>query len=762
MKGIYLLLFLFIIETHSENLSWKPLNLNVGEIIYQIEPLNEHDLIFKTNSGLYLVEDLNKVKRIDTLISDSAKITFITISPDNYLYAGTSNQGLFLFNQENFSWKNVTYNLDDLNIYNIAIGKNNEITVISYNAKNELSISKRQLQDTIWNKLNTNEKIKMDYLKYNDFGELFGSFYSYLYKFVKHDDTTYNWVAPKNIIEQIPPGNLRGFHFEKGKYYILGENSGINISLDSGKTFNNHFDGLAPFGGFNKITISTKGEIVISSKYYGVFFSNDGGMNFERTNEGLEKINVNTFSILNDGRVVLCIANKSLFYCEPPTGEPVKKIGWKQEDGYKTRHSSRYGVTFLKISNDGKSIFTVSANEFREWDEETGYLKRLHKFDLKKTLKIMVTDDDKYILAVYKSSKNMSEYDDTVNIRIEILDINNFELLKYTDYVLIKQTRTPNKLAIIRTHPRYFPENNTLYFNFTYSISSDGTGGTIYRYYGDLIKYEFLEDTTTMKILYSIPINDYIITEDKKIFLSYFQGSNVIYSDNDFATSKVIYNQEKDPSLKPGSFNKLDYFQETNTLICGTKEAMYSLNLDSNKLYELINFDKRFWGMEPFPYIFNKGRNKVIAGLNHGIFILKYPEMKVIDSTLLKSETMYNWIFALTPDSSGFVVGNYSGMIMYFRSNSVSNVEEYTNHRYSNSDNNVLIYPNPAKDFVFIDAQDISNIIISDLNGKIINPTINYSANQAIINTKHLNAGIYFINITLNKKVINKSFIKFE
>lgn len=72
---------------------------------------------------------------------------------------------------------------------------------------------------------------------------------------------------------------------------------------------------------------------------------------------------------------------------------------------------------------------------------------------------------------------------------------------------------------------------------------------------------------------------------------------------------------------------------------------------------------------------------------------------------------------------------------------------------------NVSIYPNPASDKIFIDAEDILTVKIYDQQGRIINESFYYNSGLDI---QSLNPGLYFLRaITKDGELINSKFLKY-
>ena len=74
---------------------------------------------------------------------------------------------------------------------------------------------------------------------------------------------------------------------------------------------------------------------------------------------------------------------------------------------------------------------------------------------------------------------------------------------------------------------------------------------------------------------------------------------------------------------------------------------------------------------------------------------------------------------------------------------------------------NTLNYPNPFSDFIEIslDNNDVSEVIISDISGKIV---FSRKFNEKLIkiNVDSLSTGSYILSLKNNNKVLNKQIIK--
>jgi hypothetical protein len=66
----------------------------------------------------------------------------------------------------------------------------------------------------------------------------------------------------------------------------------------------------------------------------------------------------------------------------------------------------------------------------------------------------------------------------------------------------------------------------------------------------------------------------------------------------------------------------------------------------------------------------------------------------------------------------------------------------------NNLDNNISVYPNPANDYVMVEASsDIRSIVITNYMGQVVSSIKAIELTQTRINTSDLSAGVYFIEV---------------
>jgi len=68
----------------------------------------------------------------------------------------------------------------------------------------------------------------------------------------------------------------------------------------------------------------------------------------------------------------------------------------------------------------------------------------------------------------------------------------------------------------------------------------------------------------------------------------------------------------------------------------------------------------------------------------------------------------------------------------------------------------VMIYPNPAQDFITIQTSNIVNAVkITDFSGKVL-----YKGTGTNLDIRNLSNGIYFVRVTTDKGTSNAKFVK--
>lgn len=119
-----------------------------------------------------------------------------------------------------------------------------------------------------------------------------------------------------------------------------------------------------------------------------------------------------------------------------------------------------------------------------------------------------------------------------------------------------------------------------------------------------------------------------------------------------------------------------------------------------------------------------------------------------------------------TPDGGCIITGQtyswniYLADIYLVKTNALGEATQISN--YSTQSDLISIYPIPTTDAIIIESKNsskIEKVSIYKLNGKILSTTF-LDNKYAKIPVKHLANGIYIIEITIDKTLISKKFIK--
>jgi len=122
----------------------------------------------------------------------------------------------------------------------------------------------------------------------------------------------------------------------------------------------------------------------------------------------------------------------------------------------------------------------------------------------------------------------------------------------------------------------------------------------------------------------------------------------------------------------------------------------------------------------------------------------------------------------LTPDMDLDALTDYTVSVFDFEndndvagvnSSSTFTTEELIGVKVNNK-NDFSVYPNPAESYLnIILNENVININITDINGKIVVQEINISENKQTIDISELMNGVYFVNINTDNETVTKKFV---
>lgn len=261
-------------------------------------------------------------------------------------------------------------------------------------------------------------------------------------------------------------------------------------------------------------------------------------------------------------------------------------------------------------------------------------------------------------------------------------------------------------------------------------------------------------------------------------YLNYFQNNSGVYTINQvhinasngnpinvgsYASPQLIdLNRDGKLDLVIGeNGGNLNYYENTGST------TNYSFTFVSNLLGG-VNVTKTaldIYGYSaPFFYDDNGVYNLYVGSLSG--YVYKYNN---IDNNLSGTFNLVDSMFLYEPNHAtvsgadinndgrvDLLVGDYAGGVKWYTNSTTSVTESNT------LQNTFYLYPNPAKDILFIKFNGSINkkheIVVTDLLGKEIFSVSNSLENQTI-NLINWNNGMYICRVTDEGKVINKKFI---
>ena len=753
-----MILIISTINLFSQNLSWEPVDLEIGKNITHIIPISGSKILFKSENGTFIVTDLTEIKRIDDLLPDSVEITCLAVNTTGDIYAGTNNSGVLTFTETDKSWRNISYNLEYLKIDAIAVSNDNEICIVSSIPKNDKTYTAILKQnEVIWNSFTSNNLSNIKFINYNDLGELFAFNGSILTK-VPNPYYNYAWERVDRHFE-LNSEQINDLKLFKNEYYITTKYNRIKYYSKATNAWISLYEGIEINNNFSSLLITEKAELILFSDSNGVFYSKNVESPFEKNNSGLSSYKVTSSSILKDGKILICTDSSDLFISAPPKGLPALPIRWTDKGKYLERKTSTEGINFIKFSNNGEKIFTISGSHLKIWETETGILLEQKVFLNDNIISASVSKDDKSILLMYltRSPQGSGNY----IVSTEIFDADDFTFIKKYEYIEKIYCQNGGDYNIIKSDAQYLYYKDILYINFTFIMRCDGTaqiGNTL----GKLTRVEFKNDSAFVKILYDKPIFEFLFTDDKNLvilensysYMYYFQSetsesiNKVLIGDEDFNNVQTIFssiNKNKE-NTNYNPVTHIDYLEKAKKIAGRAYNKIYLWNLENYSLSDSAIFPVKY-PQEPITYMFNYNFKKIIAALNTGIYIYSFPDMKVLDSTIFKYETGYNWRIAISPDSSSFAVGTYDGMLRLFKSDLLSDVNDDNNNEFIGQSNLSYLYPNPASDNINFENQSLfsGNIEVYSITGTKLTEQNCISGRTTEIDISGFSRGLYYI-----------------
>ncbi|WP_291285152.1 T9SS type A sorting domain-containing protein [Flavobacterium sp.] len=298
---------------------------------------------------------------------------------------------------------------------------------------------------------------------------------------------------------------------------------------------------------------------------------------------------------------------------------------------------------------------------------------------------------------------------------------------------------------------QYIKFNNKLYFitrHFLYE--TDGTLentkniGSVWNAQSDLVNYSSAIEVNNN--LYFI----FFSANKHKLSIWKFDPAN--------RTLNEIYTHTSQKYFSPSNFIKIDnslLFLSSNEIGAA---SLVSFDFATYKVSNLKQLSNTIEQTDAFIYLFDC--SKIFKINNNEYFISEIDKDKY---------SRKGWIFnrALNTIENISVLDNirdaivYNGDIYYAKGRKLWKYSNNLSTPLIESRSPLVFYPNPATDFVSIQAENnnqVENAQIFDLNGKLVSNKTDFTADK--IDVSKLNPGTYILRAKVNGTIISKKIIK--
>lgn len=745
MKQRLLIIIIVLINStlYSQNLKWEPVSIDVGANINTIHQDSLGRLIVLSESGLYLVKDLKETEKIDEYLPDSIEISCVAVNTKNQIFAGTMEDGVFQYIEDEKKWAYFSTVLDNPFIRNISINSSDSIAVGT--ADKYVYIYNPLDKSWTWIKTWKDNKL-FSTLKYNSNGELYAVWARYLYKLI-YDVTFHEY---KIDYVNVGENNINSINYYDNECFLSTSSGMIYYTNDSFKSWAILFDGIHDTSSISSVMITNIHELIITTFNDGIYYSNNNGNSFEQNNESLPVLNVRTGLILKDNRVLVSVEGYGLYISEPSQNNPIKPGGWIPKQNYSERRAYEGGIDFIKFSNDGKKIFTVSGTELKIWEAETGYLLKTHSFKNYNKYNIVVSEDDSTVIVSEQIYDHTGPY---FSILLTIYNIRNDSVVGRV-YSVKDFKNCYSEYKALNIAADYDYKNKELLTSCRFTETCDGSS-TIQLCHGNIQKVEFSDSLPIRTAINDLHIENFVSQSTNKIAVLY----NSFYSEYDYQANPMTESRQKcalfilDSGLN--ITDTLSLSEIHNGITQNSPVVSFTISKNGNFLAGITDSSKIIlWNLvtksridsvqmpfEPVDYKISKNEKYILTALNTKVLLLSINDLKKIDSVEFNTYDGYNWKIAISPDSRSFAVGSSDGIIRLVKFDEVVSVEE----SYSFNDNTIKIMPNPVTDKILIRCTDISEIQIQiyTSNGVLVQSV----KPSPCIDVGNLAPGLYFLRI---------------
>jgi hypothetical protein len=453
-----------------------------------------------------------------------------------------------------------------------------------------------------------------------------------------------------------------------------------------------------------------------------------------------------------------------------------KDSGWIKMPKYLELKAHNNFANLIKITNDGKKIYSISNNEFKVWDFETGNLLDQHKYSFTSQYAILsdLSADDSTVIVF--SDNRSTAYGSFYIITVEIFNVRDYSLIKKIDIF-----KTVEKDGLLGFYLKscssdfdYF--TNTLYAGFKYYWGGNSGKSSSEAIKGGLYKFGLFKDTIINTIIHQNPSTQFAFTKNK---------NKIIYSSDSFEWTRELPDPvnvtHKSILASFDISNKNSHIYNLINFKNHDFDSLYQLkNLEimkNNTIISLLKYPNKLlkWDIEnqifidslnfpifPIKYKYINSDSNIICTYENKIYILNSINLTILDSIQFE-KSVNKCTISISPDMIHFIISFDDGIIRLFNINNFNLKPKTVDvSEPQNQNSEISISPNPASNYITIriptEKQSIASlqkdIQIFNIFGEKTTPS-NLSglphllAKEGIvkIDVSYLVPGIYFIKV---------------
>lgn len=572
-------------------------------------------------------------------------------------------------------------------------------------------------------------------------------------------------IVKKEISEYL----ATGFKLNKdGSFFITSNNSTIKLfsknleEINSFTTSNSYK--LIDFCKYDENSISSTGiefnKMFPSSGFYSQLdiiaekITNNIEYKYKFSGEGTSSSFQQRIFIDNNNNYIVFASEKKGPQCyfigcnSPPIDDLILKYDsnfnliWKKEfnesyDAY-IGNTSKVNIFF---DSDNNFYYTTYKKIEGSCCERLYYLNKIspngdlvYKKEVLQAAKKIIFEEKDNILFI------ISDYysKDLANSNIKQTSISKYnsengDFISTSDYEYLKFLKN-------------FKEGDDFYFYLTDDCRNSDSN-YIYLYKNE----ELLFKRYVSNVTYDC-VKNYELLDDNSLFI--VLGDT--YSPNDYFQKITVTNQYSYSGNLNENFKTIKKLPNNNLLLLN--DDNFLLTYDNN--FNFLNKSENEYGRYT---LFNNNLIFHQAYWENFITVLDY-NLKVFKTIIIEKGYLHDW-YSKFDNNNNLLIVNSIGNSIYSHSQygwsrgflskyNLEDVLSINENRQVNTKNNIIVFPNPSKNFFYTNI-DYEKIKLYDSNGKFIKNIFSKE-----IDLTNYNRGIYFIKIFTNDSIYNSKIIK--